>query len=323
MSPLATPTEASPSAPSPRPDPYQVVTDLIIGHLENGVVPWRCPWNRDIGRPHNFVTGQPYRGVNVLLLGCHAAPSPWWLTFNQAKARGGHIRKGAKGTLVVKYGTFTPKGKQESAAAEAKAHSEPADTRSREARFLRTFVVFNASQVEGIAFPETQKSPDLPPEARIAIAERIVTDMPRRPIVHEGRGTRALYRPATDEIEMPAFAAFKNAEAYYQTLFHECVHASGHISRLNRETLTRHDEFGGPVYSQEELVAEMGAAFVAMEAGIVNDNHEQSAAYLQSWLAVLKAKEHRRWIVQAAAQASRAADFILNRLEQPTASASN
>lgn len=322
MSPLATPAEANSATAAIRPDPYQVVTDLIIQHLETGVVPWRCPWNRDVGQPRNFVSGQPYRGINSLLLGCHAAPSPWWLTFNQAKARGGHIRKGAKGALVVKYGTFTPKGQSAPETTETPAASG-ATNRRREARFLRIFVVFNASQIEGIAFPESEVSPSPPPEARIAAAERIVSDMPRRPTVHEGRGTRALYRPATDEIDMPAFAAFESVEAYYQTLFHECVHATGHASRLNRESLTKHDEFGGPVYSQEELVAEMGAAFVGMDAGIVNDNHEQSAAYLQGWLSALKAKEHRRWMVQAAAQASRAADFILNRLEQPSASTPN
>ena len=114
-------------------------------------------------------------------------------------------------------------------------------------------------------------------------------------------------------VNMPAFSRFESAEGYYSTLFHELVHSTGHASRLNRESLTKHDEFGGPVYSQEELVAEMGAAFLGLEADIVRDQHEQSAAYLNGWLGVLRAQDHKRWMVQAASQAAKAADFILNR----------
>jgi len=130
------------------------------------------------------------------------------------------------------------------------------------------------------------------------------------------------YRPARDEIEMPPFSRFDSGESYYGSLFHELGHATGHPSRLNRESLTQHDGFGGQVYSNEELVAEMCAAFVGIEAEIVKDRHEQSAAYLGGWLDVLKAKDHRRWIVQAASHATRAADFILGRAasddERPT-----
>ncbi|MFN0126904.1 MAG: ArdC family protein [Verrucomicrobiales bacterium] len=310
----------TPSASSPtkanRPDPYQVVTDLIIAHLENGVVPWRCPWNRETGRPRNFQTGKPYRGVNVMLLGCRYAVSPWWLTFNQAKERGGQIRKGAKGAVIIKYGTTTTKeGQDPPPPAIEENTSEATLARKKGGRFLRTFVVFNASQIEGIAFPEATKPAQLTADQRLAEAERIVSQMPQRPVVKEGSGTRACYRPTIDEIEMPPFGSFESPEAFYNTLYHELVHSTGHSSRLNRETLTRHDPFGGEVYSQEELVAEMGAAFVGMEADIVRDQHEQSAAYLKSWLIVLKDQDHRRWIIQAAAQASRAADFILNRLE--------
>ena len=310
-----TPPASSPSKPT-RPDPYQLVTDLIIAHLEKGLVPWRCPWNREVGRPRNLHTGKPYRGVNVMLLGCRFAASPWWITFNQAKERGGHIRKGSKGAVIIKYGTTTPKrGEEPPPAPKEENTSEASLARQKRGRFLRTFVVFNATQIEGIAFPETTAQSRLTADQRLVEAERILAEMPQRPTVNEGAGTRAFYRPATDEIEMPPFTAFDCAEGYYNTLFHELVHATGHASRLNRETLTRHDCFGGEVYSQEELVAEMGAAFVGMEADIVRDDHEQSAAYLKSWLTVLKDKDHRRWIIQAAAQASRAADFILNRQE--------
>ncbi len=292
---------------TPRPDPYQQVTDLIIAHLENGVVPWRCPWNRETGKPRNFHSGKAYRGVNSILLGCRFAASPWWMTYRQAQARGGHVRKGEHGSLVVKFGTFESKKTPES-------HDERGSQTARKKRgYLRSFVVFNATQIDGIAFPANPSATALPEDQRIHAAEAIVAKMPQRPVIHEGRGSRAVYRPGKDEVDMPAFACFESAEACHLTLFHELAHATGHSSRLNRSTLVKHDEFGGPVYSQEELVAEMAAAFVGMEAGIVRDRHEQSAAYLNSWLAVLKAKDHRRWIVQAASQAAHAADFILGR----------
>ena len=289
-----------------RPDPYQQVTDLIIEHLEKGVVPWRCPWNREVGRPRNFHSGRPYRGINTILLGCRYAASPWWMTYRQALERGGHVRKGERGALVIKYGTFDLKD----------APQATDDGKNRKGAYLRSFTVFNATQIDGIEFPQTPQSPASSPGERIERAESIVNAMPQRPAIHEGRGTRALYRPLVDEIEMPLFSSFESAETYHLTLLHEIGHSTGHSSRLNRPSLTKHDEFGGPVYSQEELVAEMCAAFVGMEAGIVKDAHEQSAAYLGSWLSVLKSKDHRRWIVQAASQASHAADFILGRTSE-------
>jgi antirestriction protein ArdC len=290
-----------------RPDPYQQVTDLIIEHLEKGVVPWRCPWNRETGRPRNFHTGKAYRGVNSILLGFRCAGSPWWMTYRQALERGGHVRKGERGAMVVKFGKFDLKDATE---------PPPPDVKRRQGTYLHSFVVFNATQIEGIAFPQAENGHAGDPKQRIQQAEEIAQQMPQRPIIHEGRGVRAVYRPKTDEVDMPAFSSFESAEAFHLTLFHELAHATGHSSRLNRPTLVKHDEFGGPVYSQEELVAEMAAAFVGMEAGIVRDQHEQSAAYLNSWLAVLKAKDHLKWIVQAASQAAAAADFILGRTQE-------
>ena len=290
-----------------RPDPYQQVTDLIIEHLEKGVVPWRCPWNREIGRPRNFQSGKAYLGVNVVLLGCRYAASPFWMTYRQAIERGGHIRKGERGAFVVKYGTFNPK--------DSPAESND-DGKKRKGMFLRSYTVFNATQIEGIQFPETAQGEILSADQRNERAESLVHGMPQCPVIHYGRGTRACYRPTLDEIEMPAFETFESGESYYGTLFHELGHATGHPTRLNRESLTKHDGFGGQVYSQEELVAEMCAAFVGMEADIVKDRHEQSAAYLTGWLSVLKVKDHRRWLVQAASQASRAADFIFGRTRE-------
>jgi antirestriction protein ArdC len=297
-----------------RRDPYQAVTDLILEHLEKGTVPWRCPWNREVGRPCNFQSGKPYRGINALLLGWRHFASPWWLTYRQAQERSGQVRKGERGAMVVKYGTF------DANSAGGSDIDLSADTPAkRKLGYLRLFTVFNATQIDGIEFPATLGAPLRAESERIARAKAIVAAMPNRPNLFEGERTRAYYNVSTDSVFMPALGSFESEESYYMTLFHEFIHASGHSTRLNRDTLVTHGEFGGPVYSREELVAEMGAAFLGMEAEIVMDRHEQSAAYLNGWLTALKAKEHRKWIVQAAAQAAKAADYILNRHEDTQA----
>lgn len=298
-------TEAPMSTAETRIDPYQSVTHLIIEHLERGVVPWRCPWQREVGIPRNFHTGKTYNGINVLLLGLRHLPSPYWLTFRQAQERGGHVRKGEHGSHVIKVGESKSSTEEEGSGDPAQPH--------RKRLFLREYTVFNATQIEGIKFPATPGIPALSPNERIEAADLVVSEMQLPPVIQEGKSTVACYRMATDTVQTPSIASFESAEAYYLTLFHELIHSSGHPSRLNRESLIKHDGFGGKVYSQEELVAEMGAAFLGMETHIVSDSHEQSAAYLQSWLDVLRVKEHKRWIIRAASQASKATSFILNR----------
>jgi antirestriction protein ArdC len=295
-----------------RRDPYQAVTDLILEHLEKGTVPWRCPWNREVGRPCNFQSGKPYRGVNALLLGWRHCASPWWLTYRQAQERGGQVRKGERGAMVVKYGTFDAK---DASAAGAEPASE--GPTKKKLGYLRTFTVFNATQIDGIAFPAADPKHPLVTWQRKEKADSIIAGMPKPPPILEKDIPRAFYSVSRDEMTVPLIGRFESVEAFYATVFHELVHASGLHTRLNRDTLTKHDEFGGPVYSREELVAEVGAAFLGMEADIVLDRHEQSAAYLNGWLTALKAKEHSKWIVQAAAQSAKAADYILNRHEEP------
>ena len=288
-------------------DPYVVVTNTVLAQLEKGVVPWRCPWNRKVGRPRNSNTGQPYHGVNLLLLGSAGFASPYWLTWNQIKARGGSVVKGEHGTIVVKYGQFKKKVVNDGVEEE------------KTGTFLKGYRVFNALQVKDIEFPEAVAPPAPDASETEAKAEEIVNGMPEPPMIRQGRYIRACYARVSDTIDMPGKESFDTPEHFYLTLFHELVHATGHEKRLSRPTLIEHDGFGGQVYSQEELVAEMGAAYLAMEADIVRDNHQQSAAYLQGWLSALKDKDHRRWIVQAASQAGKAANFILNFNEVPQA----
>lgn len=284
-------------------DPYKLVTDTIIAQLEKGVVPWRCPWQRNIGMPRNFQTGQEYRGVNVILLGLHRFASPYWMTWNQIKQRGGSVKKGEHGSLVVKYGKFKRKTENEEGMEKKKSRS-----------YIKGYKVFNAVQIDGIEFPPVTGFPKTKGKERIAAAERIVGATPFPPHIREGSHDQAYYRLATDTVDMPSKASFEKVEDFYATLFHELVHATGHPSRLNRKSLLESENIGGEIYSQEELVAEIGAAFLVTEADIVRDEHEQSAAYLKSWLDVLKDEDHKRWIVKAANLAAKAADFILNRM---------
>ena len=259
-----------------------------------------------MGPPANFSSWNRYNGVNVLLLGSLYYESPFWLTFRQAKELGGHVRKGEKGAMVLKYGTYTPKDDQGS-----KRDGEEAEVRG----YLRHYAVFNACQVEGITFPERNEVLQTDERAAIARADTIVASMPQAPVITEGRHARAFYSRAHDTVNMPDRRRFESPERFYQVLFHELTHAVGHEKRLARKTLLELKEMGDEDYSKEELVAEMGSAFLSAEADIALDDHEVSAAYIASWLKVLRAKENKRLIVQAANQASRAARFILGTLE--------
>lgn len=281
-------------------DTYQAVTDTILKRLEQGTVPWRQPWDRRVGMPCNFASGHAYQGINVMLLGMQRYASPHWLTLRQANDLGGQVRKGERGTLIVKYGRHerVTKGQEEE---------------KKTVYYLRGYTVFNATQIDGIEFQLSSEREEVPSEKRIEAAMQIVEGMPSKPAIREGIKVKAAYRIDTDTIEMPALSRFESPESYHHTLFHELVHATGHESRLNRQSLIGATSAVMSEYSKEELVAEMGAAFLAMEAGIVQDEHEQSAAYLRSWLDVLREPNRKRWVVEAASMAAKAANYVLAR----------
>jgi antirestriction protein ArdC len=300
-------TQSPTESPRQGRDPYQLVTDIILGHLEMGTVPWRRPWNNKVGKPRNFLTGKAYQGINLILLGFRRFASPYWLTLRQANAVGGNVRKGEHGSFVVKYGKY--EAKQDTPDGNDSGEQKPA-------YYLKEYVVFNSLQIEGITFPEVVQVQPMPDATRFQISERIVSSMPDKPQIHIGKSVEALYRRSTDTVEMPATERFTSAENFHLALFHELTHSTGSEKRLNRKTLLESDGLGGKVYSKEELVAEMGAAFLGMEADIVADDHEQSAAYLQSWLQALREPDHKRWIIEAASQATKAVQFILGN-QQP------
>ena len=284
----------SAAARSAKPDLYQQVTTRIVEALERGVVPWRCPWDRYRGLPRNLTSGKDYRGVNVFLLSlvrhCSGYESPYWLTYKQTQAAGGHVRKGEKGTGVVFWKWF------DKDTGRTDDDGEPVKDRLP---VLRHYTVFNVDQCDGIEPPETEgvSRHDWQP---LAECERVVETMPDRPEVREGTD-RACYIPSADRVEMPHRHRFAQPEAWYGTLFHELTHATGHEKRLNRRPSDEPRAFGDPDYSREELVAEMGAAFLCGHCGIDNATLDQSAAYLKGWIDVLQGDS--RLVVTAAAQA--------------------
>ncbi|EMI24074.1 ArdC family protein [Rhodopirellula europaea] len=286
----------------PKRDIYQEVTDKIIGHLEQGTAPWRNPIRRGTGDgwPKNLDSGKRYRGINVFLLGLtsweRGYSSDFWMTFKQASAAGGQVRKGEKGSLVTFWKMYATKDRETGLDVEIP--------------MLKHYTAFNLDQIEGIEAPDAPEPlSDRNPFEPIKAAERIVEGYISKPTIAHDGGGRAFYRPSTDTIHMPDQGRFDNPESYYSTLFHEITHSTGHSKRLDRGLDTKLAPFGSNDYSKEELVAEMGAAFLSASAGISPPTIEQSASYLQSWINVLRGD--KRLVVTAAASAQKAADLVL------------
>jgi antirestriction protein ArdC len=267
---------------------YEIVTEKIIRQLEKGVIPWRQPWIN--GGAVNWKTQKAYRGINAFLL----EPGEY-ATFNQIQEAGGKVKKGASSHIVV-FWKWIEKEDQES----EKTETVP---------FLRYYRVFHIeTQVEGLESKRDATTFDHDP---IAEAEAIYKGYLNAPEFTFASG-QAVYTPTFDRINVPPLHDFEMAEEFYSTLFHEMVHSTGHKKRLARQGVTRQRvAFGDEVYSKEELVAEMGAAMLCGVSGIDNSTIKNSASYIQSWLRSLK--EDHRLVVQAAAQAQKASDYILRK----------
>ncbi len=282
-------------------DVYQITTDKIINLIENGVVPWRRPWT-STGLPRNLVSKKPYRGVNVFLLSASKYVSPFWLTMRQANELGGHIRKGEESTAIVFWKIEDAK---------RNAEGLDADEKTRRRFLLRFYRIWNLEQCE---LPQAvlDKLPKMETYQHdpIGAVERIIAGMPNPPEIVRG-GSKAFYSPIADRITLPPRELFITAEEEAATETHELIHSVGHEKRLAREGICEAAPFGSPVYSKEELVAEMGAAFLSAEAGISNAVIDNQAAYVAGWLK--KLRDDRKLLIHAAAQAQHAADFILNR----------
>ena len=292
-------------------DIYTRITNQIVSHLEKGVRPWVRPWNAEhaagrITRPlrHN---GKPYSGINVLSLWASAMAqnfaAPIWMTFKQASELDAHIRKGEKGALVVYADSITRKETDE----------KTGDEIDREIPFLKGYTVFNVEQIDGL--PEVyyaKAAPILDPVARINHAEKFFAALGAT--IRHG-GNLAFYSIATDAIQMPEFESFPDADSYYATLAHESTHWTGSKTRLDRD-FGGH-RFGSEGYAVEELVAELGAAFLCADLELALEPREDHASYIATWLRVLAADN--RAVFTAAAHAQRAAEFINNRTTEAAA----
>jgi len=285
-------------------DIYARVTDKIISLLENGVVPWRRPWT-STGLPRNLVSKKQYRGLNVFLLSASKFVSPFWLTYRQATELGGYVRKGEESTAVIFWKIDHVKQNPQDLG------TEESEEKTRRRFLLRLYRVFNLEQCE-IPQSVLDKLPKIETHQHdpIEAVEKIIAGMPNPPEIVRG-GSKAFYSPLTDRITLPQRELFISAEEEAATETHELVHSSGHVKRLGREGICEAAPFGSPVYSKEELTAELGAAYLCAEAGISNAVIANQAAYVAGWLA--KVRDDRRLLIHAAAQAQHAADFILNR----------
>jgi antirestriction protein ArdC len=273
-----------------------MITNKIIEKMMTGQVPWRKPWK--FQPPRNLISKRPYHGINLLLLTVNEFESPYYLTFHQAKQLGGSIKKGEHGTPIVFWKMLETIGKQADHEAE----------KTKVIPYLQYSTVFNLSQTEGIAAP-TDASPTLAPHA---VCEEIIEGFVDKPQTVHTLHPKAYYQPATDMIHMPAKTSFISSEAYYATLFHEYIHATGHEKRLNRHAQEQTNfDFGSKDYSREELVAELGSAFLSAEAQIDNNVIENNTAYLNSWLKALQ--DDQKLIIYASAKAGKAVDYIRNR----------
>lgn len=272
---------------------YEVITNRIIESLERGTVPWHQPWGAE-SHPKNLISGKEYRGINAFLLSTTGYESPFWLTYKQAKDRGGNVKRGEKGYPCIYWNWF---------------EKEDRETRQpRKLPFLRYYTLFNVTQCERVAYPIIQVPRT--PFSSIEMCERIVREMPNPPRIEDWK-ERAFYRPSDDLVGMPKRERFDRPADYYSMLFHELTHSTGHSSRLSRPGIMESIIFASTRYSKEELVAEMGAAFLCGHAGIEKMTTEDSASYIASWLARLR--NDTRLVVHAAAQAQKAADYILGK----------
>ncbi|MBD1848341.1 DUF1738 domain-containing protein [Cyanobacteria bacterium FACHB-63] len=295
-------------------DIYQEVTESIIEAIEAGVGRWKMPWYSINELPRNIQSSKEYRGINTLVLWCQSIQrgylSAEWGTYRQWRERNAQVKRGEKSTLVV-FWKVVDRNDKRPQAEEAPDMESESEISARQVLLARGYRVFNAEQVVGYCPKPTQARPRV---ERIAAAEQFFHSLGAT--VH--RSDCAAYRPSSDDLLMPPFEAFIAAEPYYSCLAHEYTHWTGAAHRLNRMLTTR---FGSESYAAEELIAELGAAFVCATLGFSTTYRKDHAAYIQSWLTLLK--NDKKAIFNAASHAQKATDFLqaisAKRNSKPTA----
>jgi antirestriction protein ArdC len=280
-----------------RADIYARITNEIVTAIEAGAGTYKMPWHHDgsaTSRPTNVVSRKTYRGANVIMLWVAAQRAGYtnglWGTYKQWAQLGGQVRKGERATSIVFWKIDRP----ETAEAD---EDEPSSERVR--FFARGYSVFNLAQVDGYTAPAT---PVLPEAERLAHAEAFYSNL-RIPTVHGG--SEAFYRPSDDTVHVPLFEAFHEPAGYYSVLFHEGIHATAAPHRCDRDLSGR---FGSEAYSFEEVIADCGSSLLLADLGIAVHPRPDHAAYIASWLKVLK--NDTSAIFTAASKAQAAADWM-------------
>lgn len=269
---------------------YDIVTEIVLKKIEAGTNPWVKPWSDKYGNAAacNFKTKKAYRGINRILTNMSGYSCPFWVTYKQAQELGGSVRKGEKSTLITYFQLL--KDKQDE---------------KKNIPILKYYQIFNIEQCDGIELPELPAVEKNHIES-LESAEKIAKDYSHNQKIEiRYGGNRAYYSPMNDYVNLPERDTFTSQDGFYSTMFHELGHSTGHKSRLARG-LESSEGFGSVSYSKEELVAELCAAFLCSRIGL--DNLDQSAAYLKGWIKPLQ--DNPKWIVSAAGQAEKAAEFI-------------
>lgn len=284
-------------------DIYSMVTDMMISRLEAGIIPWQMPWKSALSMPTNMVSKKPYRGINFWYLLSFGFEKPWFLTFNQIKELGGSVIKGSKSYVVVFWKIL---------------ENEKPTGEINKVPMLRYYRIFHIDSVEGI---DQSKIPteeaydhDFNP---IEHCENLVNGWVDCPNIVLNKA-QALYKPGSDTVEMPNPRNFFGDESYYSALYHELIHSTGHKRRLNRHEKFPDNSFASKDYSIEELIAEMGAAFLCGISGIQTKTFDNSVGYVQSWLKRLK--NDNKFVLSAASHAQHAVDYILENQKVPASS---
>jgi len=270
---------------------YNTITSQITELMQQHGSDWTRPWTSTAGGPSNILTGNYYKGINTLLLNLQANDKcyslPYWATFKQWRMKGGKVRKGQKGTLCVFYKPV--------------AINQP-DESSRTIPIMKHFFLFNADQVEGIEFPQSEEPVALP-DRNYAVDSLLNRT---GAIIHE-TGSRAFYSPSKDHIYIPPLSAFTSTEMFYSTLLHELSHWSGHSTRLDRKEGMQ-GRFGSSAYAMEELVSELASAFLSIQLEVSHEPRKDHAQYLNSWLKVLD--QDPKAFSSAASKAQGVADYL-------------
>mgnify|MGYP001765855538 CR=1 FL=1 len=280
---------------------YDQINNRVIELLEKGVAPWRQAWKTNAIKPAvNLISGRQYSGCNFFLVNCQGYASPYWATFKQFQSKGATVKKGEKGTPIIFYKPLAIKEKQENG-----------DIKDKTIPLIRLSYVFNVEQVEGIEIKKDEQN--LTPCNPIETCQNLISKFPLGMPEIRHNNSRAYYNFNLDYINLPSMNLYSKSEEYYQTYFHEIIHSTGHEKRLNRGLNQIHC-FGDENYSNEELIAELGASYLSAFAGIDNAIIENSASYLSNWLRILR--KDNKFLLKASAKAQQAVDYLIGKQQE-------